>query len=67
MVVISVMVASALASGIAVAAIGAISFAASDSLIAWDRFVRPLAWSGVVIMVTYHVAQALLTLSLLAH
>jgi uncharacterized membrane protein YhhN len=67
MVVISVMVASALASGIVLAALGAILFAASDSLIAWDRFVRPLARSGVVIMVTYHVAQALLTLSLLAH
>jgi uncharacterized membrane protein YhhN len=65
MVVISVMVASALASGIVVAAAGAILFAVSDSLIAWDRFVAPLAWAGVVIMMTYHVGQALLTLSLL--
>jgi uncharacterized membrane protein YhhN len=65
MVVISVMVASALATGIVLAAAGAVLFAMSDSLIAWDRFVRPLAWSGVAIMVTYHVGQALLIGSLL--
>jgi uncharacterized membrane protein YhhN len=65
MVVISAMVASAIASGNVVAAVGAVLFAGSDSLIAWDRFVRPLAWAGVVIMVTYHVGQILLTLSLL--
>jgi uncharacterized membrane protein YhhN len=65
MIVISVMVASALASGIIIAAAGAVLFAISDSLIAWDRFVRPLAWAGVAIMVTYHVGQALLTCSLL--
>jgi len=66
MVVISVMVASALASGIVVAAVGAIFFAFSDSLIAWDRFVQPLAWAAVTIMVTYHLGQVLLTLSLLS-
>jgi uncharacterized membrane protein YhhN len=65
MIVISAMVASAIASGNAVAAAGAVLFAGSDSLIAWDRFVRPLAWAAVVIMVTYHVGQILLTLSLL--
>ncbi len=65
MVVISAMVASAIASGNVVAAAGAVLFAGSDSLIAWDRFVRPLAWATVVIMVTYHVGQILLTLSLL--
>jgi uncharacterized membrane protein YhhN len=65
MLVISVMVASAIASGLVVAAIGAVLFATSDSMIAWDRFVRPFAWSGIAIMVTYHAAQILLTLSLL--
>ena len=54
-----------MASANAVAAVGAISFAGSDSLIAWDRFVRPLRWAPVTIMVTYHVGQALLVLSLL--
>jgi uncharacterized membrane protein YhhN len=63
--VIGAMVASALASGNAVAAAGAVSFAGSDSLVAWNRFVRPLRWAAVTIMVTYHVGQALLVLSLL--
>lgn len=62
--VISAMVASALASGNAWAAGGAAVFAASDSLIAWDRFVRRLAWAPVAIMVTYHLGQAGLVLSL---
>ena len=31
--------------------------AASDALIAWNRFVRRLAWAPVVIMVTYHLGQ----------
>jgi uncharacterized membrane protein YhhN len=63
--VISVMVISAIASGNAVAAVGAVSFAGSDSMIAWDRFVRPFRAAAVAIMVTYHVGQALLVLSLL--
>ena len=65
MVVIATMVASAIASGNVVAASGAVLFAASDSLIAWDRFVRPVAGAAVVIMVTYHLGQILLVLSLL--
>ncbi|MGH8976930.1 MAG: lysoplasmalogenase [Acidimicrobiia bacterium] len=65
MVVIAAMVASAIASGNVVAAGGAVLFAASDSLIAWDRFVVPVRGAGVIIMVTYHLGQALLTLSLL--
>jgi uncharacterized membrane protein YhhN len=64
MLVISAMVASALASGDAVAAVGALTFELSDSLIAWNRFVRPLRWAPVAIMVTYHSGQALLVLSL---
>jgi uncharacterized membrane protein YhhN len=64
--VIAVMVASALASGNAVAACGAVLFAVSDSMIAWDRFVRRLPFAPVAIMVTYHVGQALLVLSLLS-
>jgi uncharacterized membrane protein YhhN len=64
-VVIAAMVASAVASGNVAAAAGAVLFAVSDSLIAWNRFVRPVAGSAVTIMVTYHVGQALLTLSLL--
>jgi uncharacterized membrane protein YhhN len=66
MAVISVMVACAIGTGDAVAIAGAVLFMASDSLIAWNRFVRPLAWAPVTIMVTYHLAQAGLVLSLLA-
>lgn len=62
--VIAVMVASALATGEPLAAFGAVSFMASDSLIAWNRFVVNLPWAPVTIMVTYHIAQALLVLSL---
>ena len=46
-------------------AAGAVTFAGSDTLIAWDRFVRPLRWAAVAIMVTYHVGQALFVVSLL--
>ena len=63
--VISVMVATALATGNVVAAAGAVLFAASDSMIAWNRFVRPIRHADVAIMVTYHLGQAGLVLSLL--
>jgi uncharacterized membrane protein YhhN len=66
MAVISVMVACALGTGDPWAAGGAALFMLSDSLIAWNRFVRPLAWAPVTIMVTYHLAQTGLVLSLLA-
>ena len=64
MVVISAMAAAALASGRPLAAAGAVLFAASDAMIAWDRFVRPFAGAPVAIMVTYHLGQAGLALSL---
>lgn len=62
--IISVMVASAIATRNVVAIAGAAIFMASDTLIAWNRFVQPLAWAPVTIMVTYHAGQALLVLSL---
>lgn len=65
MAVISVMVACAIGTGDAVAIAGAALFMLSDSLIAWNRFVRPLAWAPVTIMVTYHLAQGGLVLSLI--
>jgi uncharacterized membrane protein YhhN len=63
-VVIGAMVVSAVASGNTVAALGAILFMASDAVIGETRFVRPQVWGGIVIMVTYHLGQALLTVSL---
>ena len=61
---ISAMVALAAASGRPVALAGALLFYVSDGLIAWNRFVRPLSWSPLPIIVTYHVAQGLLVISL---
>ena len=62
--VISVMVALAIGSTNGLAVAGAVAFLVSDTLIAWNRFVRPIASAPVAIMVTYHAAQALLVASL---
>jgi alkenylglycerophosphocholine hydrolase len=43
---------------------GAVAFVVSDSILAWNRFVRPLAWARLAIMVTYHVALVGLVLGL---
>ncbi len=63
-VTILVMVSSAVASGNAVMAVGAVLFMISDALIGEHRFVRERSWQPVAIMVTYHLAQALLVVSL---
>ncbi len=65
MVVISVMLATALATGNVLAGVGAALFVSSDAMIAWNRFVRPFRGADVGIMVTYHLGQAGLVLSLL--
>lgn len=62
--VISAMVVSAGASGSVLALAGALSFYASDALIAWTRFIQPLRWGRVAVMVTYHAAQVALVASL---
>ena len=64
MVVISATVASAIATREPLAVAGALVFELSDSLIVRNRFVRPLRWAPVAIMVTYHLGQAGLVLSL---
>jgi uncharacterized membrane protein YhhN len=63
--VIAMMLALALASGNALAAVGAVLFVASDAMIAWDRFVQPFPGAPMAIMVTYHLGQAGLVLSLI--
>ncbi len=65
MLVISAMVTSALAGGNVSAAVGATLFFASDALIAETRFVKSHRGARLVIMVTYHLGQAGLVLSLL--
>ena len=62
--VISGMVGAAIATGDPVAIAGAVLFLASDFLIAWSRFVVHLKWAPLTIIVTYHVGQAGLVLSL---
>jgi uncharacterized membrane protein YhhN len=57
MLVLAAMTASALASGIASATVGALFFLASDTLLGWNRFVGPVANARVAIMVTYHLGQ----------
>jgi uncharacterized membrane protein YhhN len=64
-VVISIMLATALATGNVAAGVGALLFVTSDTLIAWNRFVRPFRSADLGIMVTYHLGQAGLVLSLL--
>lgn len=66
MAAISLMVASAIASGEIMAAVGALLFFVSDALIALDRFVAPIAGGRLAIIVTYHLGQLLLVIALRA-
>jgi uncharacterized membrane protein YhhN len=61
--VISLMVLAAFGTGQVTAILGALLFAFSDSLIALGRFVRPRDWFPLAIIITYHLAQGLLTVS----
>ena len=63
-VVISAMVSAAIATGNVLAAVGAALFFMSDTLIAWNRFVEPKPWMPLAIIVTYHLGQTGLVLSL---
>lgn len=65
-VAISAMVVSASGTLSAIAIVGALLFYASDALIAWNRFITPFEWGRLAIMVTYHLAQIGLVLSLAA-
>jgi uncharacterized membrane protein YhhN len=65
MAVISAMVVTAAGTHEVLAVLGAGSFYASDALIAWNRFVHEQRRGRIAIIVTYHVAQVLLALSLL--
>ncbi len=62
--VITAMGASALATGRFLPIAGALLFMASDSLIGWRRYVHERSWMNVAVMVTYHLGQGLLVLSL---
>lgn len=63
---IAAMFVGAITVGQVLAIAGAYFFYVSDSLIAETRFVGPRTWGQLTIIVTYHVAQAMLVLSLLS-
>ncbi|WP_222842166.1 lysoplasmalogenase [Endozoicomonas montiporae] len=45
--------------------LGALLFAVSDLVIAVNKFIMPFAWAGVVIMVTYYMAQYFIVMGVL--
>jgi len=51
----------------AIVTAGAVSFLVSDTILAWNKFVRQLAWARPVIMMTYHLGQAGILLGVLLH
>jgi uncharacterized membrane protein YhhN len=65
-VVIGAMLILAFDTGEPLIAAGAAVFAASDSILAVNRFVSPRPWAPVAVMVTYHVGQALIVAGVLA-
>lgn len=65
MAVISTMVVFAFGRGVALGIVGALLFYASDAILAWNRFVAPSRTLAVAVMVTYHLGQLGLVLSLL--
>jgi uncharacterized membrane protein YhhN len=65
-IVIGAMVIYAFTTGEALIALGAAVFAVSDTVLARDRFVRPWDRAQLLVMVTYHVGQALIVLGVLA-
>lgn len=62
--VLSLLVALSGGVGSSLAIAGAGVFALSDSILSWNRFVRPFAHAHLATMVTYHAALALLAVSL---
>ncbi len=63
--VISLMVASAIGTENAFAVVGAVLFYSSDALIAWTKFIKDYPWGRVAVMVTYHLGQIGLVLSMI--
>ena len=66
LVAISATVVAADAVGDPVARIGAVALYASDGVLGWNRFVRPIPHGRLLTRIPYHVGQALMVVSLLA-
>ena len=65
-VAISATVVAAGTSGDPLGLSGALALYASDGILAWNRFVRPLPRGRLLTRIPYHLGQALLAVSLLA-
>lgn len=63
--VLALMVVFAFGTAAIATAIGAAVFLASDTTLAWNRFVQPMVRGRVIVIVTYHVAQLLIVVGLL--
>ncbi len=63
--VISLMVVTAAGAGNGWAVAGALAFLVSDAVLGWRMFVEDRPWMGPTVMVTYHLAQVGLVVSLL--
>lgn len=63
-VAISAMFWSAIMSGNLFAMFGSGLFVISDSILAWNKFVAPITFSGELIMITYYTAQFLIAFSI---
>ena len=53
--------------GASLASLGALFFLVSDSVLANDRFVAPIRYGRVIVIVTYHLAQMLIIAATLQH
>lgn len=46
---------------------GALLFFLSDTLLAWNKFVTPLKWGRLAVIITYHLGQILITVGAAWH
>ncbi len=60
------MAALAVGTGSLATAAGGLLFLASDTVLAWNRFVRPLRHGPLAVIVTYHLAQVLIVVGLIS-
>jgi uncharacterized membrane protein YhhN len=65
-VVLSAMVTLGFGTAAVATAVGALLFLGSDLTLAWGRFVQPLLRGPVIVAVTYHLAQGLIVVGLIA-
>ena len=63
--VIGAMLLCAWFTGVRLVALGASVFVVSDAVLSIDRFVRPIPHARLILMVTYHVGQALIVAGVL--